>query len=40
MDGRWEDYDMLDAEVEVGVLGEGLDDRSLGAEAEDVVRLG
>jgi hypothetical protein len=40
VDWRWEDYDMLDVGVEVGVLGEGPDNRSLGAEAEEVVRLG
>jgi hypothetical protein len=40
VDGRWEDYDMLDAGVEVSVVGEGPDYRSLGAEAEEVVRLG
>jgi hypothetical protein len=40
VDGRWEDYDMLDAGVEVGVLGEGPDNRSLGVEAEEVVHLG
>jgi hypothetical protein len=40
VDGKWEDYDMLDAGVEAGVLREGPDDRILGVEAEEVVRLG